>query len=88
MISQNPDPKASLVAAVHSLAGSETVRRFAITFDTALIDQELGLWSVPVASGITNGNARDLMNAITSIQEQLEKSTTLPVMVVLDPGLD
>lgn len=62
------------------------VIKFKLDFKEPSIQQEYGVWSVPVASGVSSGNAYELNQALEKIQRLTEEATHQSVIVLLDLG--
>ena len=62
------------------------VDRFGLGVRWDGIIHEGGLWTVPVASGVQQGSARELLSALSTLGDSIEARFAEPVSVIFDPG--
>jgi hypothetical protein len=79
--------RSRLVEALSALWHSEpAVQKHHLQFDAARIKHLHGGWVVPVTTPDENGEAWELVKAISSLEESAERKTQLSVTLMLDPG--
>lgn len=64
------------------------VKVFGLGFLQDQIHQHQGTWTIPVASGVQNGSARDLLVILDRIEDSVESKTSLDINLYLDPRLN
>jgi len=69
-------------------AQNGTMVPFGMKFMPEAIEKIMGTWTVPVVCEQGDAPAYELSRALDRIQEELERSSSLPAVIILEPELD
>ena len=83
-----PELNKLVIALTEAFESDPGVKAFGLGFVQDQIQQRQGTWTIPVASGIQNGSARDLLIVLDRIEDSVESKTSLDINLYLDPRLN